>query len=190
MTGSVKAGLKRAAVLAACAAAVLMIAGCSLVRSAQAKAPGVVGTTGFPPGQRSLMPALSGRTLAGRELRLTAEHGHVIVLNFWGSWCSVCQQEAPALSAAARQFTPAGVRFVGVDVADNPASAQAYMRDHELRYPSLSDSGDRIAAEFNRLIPVSDFPSTLVISPDGRIAGRVIGAASVQDLRRLIKSAS
>jgi peroxiredoxin len=114
----------------------------------------------------------------------------VIVLNFWGSWCSACQQEARALSAAARQLTPAGVRFVGVDVADNPASARAYMQDNGLRYPSLSDSGDRIAAEFNRLIPVSDFPSTLVISPDGRIAGRVIGAASVQDLRRLIKSAS
>jgi peroxiredoxin len=150
----------------------------------------VVGTTDFPAGQRSLMPAVSGPALTGGELRLAAEHGHVIVLNFWGSWCSVCQQEAPALSAAARQFTPAGVRFVGVDVADNPASARAYMQGHGLRYPSLSDSGDRIAAEFNRLIPVSDFPSTLVISPDGRIAGRVIGAASVQDLRRLIKSAS
>ena len=114
----------------------------------------------------------------------------MIVLNFWGSWCSVCQQEAPALSAAARQFTPAGVRFVGVNVEDNPASAKAYMQDHRLLYPSLSDSGDRIAAEFNRLIPISDFPSTLVISPDSRIAGRVIGAASVHDLSRLIKAAA
>ena len=136
------------------------------------------------------MPAVSGRTLTGQELRLAAEHGHVIVLNFWGSWCSVCQQEAPALAVAARQFTPTGVRFVGVDVADNSASARAYMQRHGLRYPSLSDPGDRIALEFNRLIPISAFPSTLVISPDGRIAGRVIGGASVQDLRRLIRAAA
>ena len=74
--------------------------------------------------------------------------------------------------------------------SSNPASAKAYMQDHRLLYPSLSDSGDRIAAEFNRLIPISDFPSTLVISPDGRIAGRVIGAASVLDLSRLIKAAA
>ena len=114
----------------------------------------------------------------------------MIVLNFWGSWCSVCQQEAPALSVAARQFKPSGVQFVGVDVADNLASAKAYMQQHGLLYPSLSDPGDLIAAEFNRLIPISAFPSTLVISPNGRIAGRVIGAASVQDLRRLIKAAS
>ena len=147
------------------------------------------GTTIFPAGQRLPLPGVSGRTLTGGKLGLAADRGHVIVLNFWASWCSVCQQEAPALSEAARQFTPSGVRFVGVDVADNLASAGAYMQHHGLRYTSLSDPGDLIAAEFNRLIPVAALPSTLVISPDGRIAGRVIGAASDYDLRRLIKAA-
>ena len=147
------------------------------------------GTTIFPAGQRPPLPAVSGRRLAGGKLSLAADRGHVIVLNFWGSWCSVCQQEAPALAVAAQQFTPSGVRFVGVDVADNSASARAYMQHHGLRYPGLSDPGDRIALEFNRLIPITALPSTLVISPDGRIAGRVIGAASDHDLRRLIKAA-
>jgi peroxiredoxin len=149
----------------------------------------MVGTTIFPSRQRPALPAVSGQTLTGGKLRLASDRGHVIVLNFWGSWCTICQQEAPALSAAARQFTPSGVRFVGVDVADNAASARAYMQYHGLRYPSLSDPGDRIALEFSRIIPVAAFPSTLVISPDGRIAGRVIGAVSDRDLRRLIRAA-
>ena len=114
----------------------------------------------------------------------------MIVLNFWGSWCTVCRQEAPALAVAAQQLKPSGVQFVGVDVEDNTASAKAYMQHYGIPYPSLNDPGDLIAAEFNQLIPVSALPSTLVISPDGRIAGRVIGAASVQDLRRLIKAAA
>jgi hypothetical protein len=62
-----------------------MIAGCSLVRSSPVNTSNVVGTTIFPSGQRPLMPAVSGRTLTGQELRLAADHGHVIVLNFWGS---------------------------------------------------------------------------------------------------------
>ena len=136
------------------------------------------------------MPAVSGRTLTGQELRLAADHGHVIMLNFWGSWCTVCRQEAPALAVAAQQLKPSGVQFVGVDVEDNTASAKACMQHYGIPYPSLSDPGDLIAAEFNQLIPVSALPSTLVISPDGKIAGRVIGAASVQDLRRLIKAAA
>jgi thiol-disulfide isomerase/thioredoxin len=126
----------------------------------------------------------------GQELRLAADHGHVIVLNFWGSWCTVCQQEAPALAVAAQQLKPSGVLFVGVDVEDNTASAKAYMHHYGIPYPSLNDPGDLIAAEFNQLIPVSALPSTLVISPDGKIAGRVIGAAPVQDLRRLVKAAT
>ena len=189
LSGSVTTAGKRAAILTAGAAVLLMIAGCSLVRSSPANTSNVVGTTIFPPGQRPLMPAVSGRTLTGQELRLAADHGHVVVLNFWGSWCTVCRQEAPALAVAAQQLKPSGVQFVGVDVEDNSASAKAYMQRHGLLYPSLSDPGDLIAAEFNRLMPINAFPSTLVISPDGRIAGRVIGAASVQDLGRLIKAA-
>lgn len=172
------------------AAAALLVAGCALVHSSSsAGASEGLGAAIFPSGQRPALPAVAGRTLTGGKLRLAADRGHVIVLNFWGSWCSVCQQEAPALAVAARQFTRSGVRFVGVDVGDNPASGRAYMQDHGLRYPSLSDPADHIAADFNRLIPVAAFPSTLVISPDGRIAGRVLGAASDHDLRRLIKAA-
>ena len=93
------------------------------------------------------------------------------------------------MSVAAREFQPSGVRFVGVDVADDSASARAFMQHYGIGYPSLNDQGDVIAAEFNRLIPITAFPSTLVISPSARIAGRVIGAASGQDLRRLIRDA-
>jgi enamine deaminase RidA (YjgF/YER057c/UK114 family) len=50
-----------------------MIAGCSLVHSSPANPSNVVGTTIFPSGQRPLMPAVSGRTLTGQELRLAAE---------------------------------------------------------------------------------------------------------------------
>ena len=159
LSGSVTAAGKRAAILTAGAAVLLMIAGCSLVRSSPTNASNVVGTTIFPSGQRPLMPAISGRTLTGQKLRLASEHGHVIVLSFWGSWCSVCQQEAPALSVAARQFKPSGVQFVGVDVEDNTASAKAYVQHYGILYPSLNDPGDLIAAEFNSSFPLAPSPA-------------------------------
>ena len=77
----------------------------------------------------------------------------------------------------------------GIEPTSPLGGLEVSMQQYGLLYPSLSDPGDLIAAEFDRLVPISAFPSTLVISPDGRIAGRVIGAASVQDLRRLIKAA-
>lgn len=179
----------RLAALCACAAAALLMAGCSAAPSVRAGTSEVLGASVFGPGQRPRLPAVSGRTVTGARLSLVADRGHVVVLNFWASWCSVCHEEATALSGAARRFGPSGVRFVGVDVGDNSASARAFMQHYGISYPSLSDPGDLIPAEFNHIIPIADFPSTLVISPGGLIAGRVIGAASVQDLRRLIEDA-
>jgi thiol-disulfide isomerase/thioredoxin len=143
----------------------------------------------FTAGKQPPLPPVSGHLVSGGQFSLAADRGHVVVLNFWASWCSVCHQEAPALSAAARQFRASGVLFVGVDVADNSASAMAYLRHYRISYPSLSDPGDLIAVKFNQLIPIIAFPSTLVISPGGKIVGRVIGAASLRDLQRLIKAA-
>jgi len=99
-------------------------------------------------------PAVSGRTIPGGRLSLAADRGHVIVLNFWGSWCSVCQQEAPAL-AAARQFTPSGVRF---DVADSSASAS----------PRAADSV-RTCGAFPRRRRGTP---ALILARDGRVAVR------------------
>ena len=174
---------------AAAALAVMLTAGCSAAQTAPGSTAGLPGTTVFTAGKQPPLPPISGHLLSGGKLSLAADRGHVVVLNFWGSWCTVCHQEAPVLSAAARQFRASGVRFVGVDVADNSASATAYLRHYRISYPSLNDPGDLIAVKFNQLIPISAFPSTLVISPGGKIVGRVIGAATLRDLQRLIKAA-
>ena len=64
------------------------------------------------------------------------------------------------------------------------------MRNFRLGYPSLFDPGDKMAVGFKAIIPVGAFPSTLVISPSGRISGRIIGAVTVQNLTKLIEEAS
>jgi thiol-disulfide isomerase/thioredoxin len=166
------------------AAALLVTAGCA------ASAP-ASGSGNYPDiavfRDRPAVPALSGPLDGGGRLSLVADRGHVVVLNFWGSWCPACRAEAPGLAAAARRFTPAGVRFVGVDVADNQASALAYMRHFRIGYPSMDDPGDAIVLNFHKLVPIAEFPSTLVISRDGRIAARVIGIVTYADLERLIR---
>ena len=179
-----QAGCAAAAVLA-----VVLTAGCSAAQSASGSTAGLPGTTVFTASKQPPLPPVSGHLVSGGKLSLAAGRGHVMVLNFWASWCSICHQEAPVLSAAARQFRASGVRFVGVDVADNSASAMAYLRHYRISYPSLNDPGDLIAVKFNQLIPITAFPSTLVISPGGKIIGRVIGAATLRDLQRLIKAA-
>lgn len=168
----------------------VLLAGCAASAAAGKSGSNLgVGATVFPGGSGPRVPAVTGKLLNGQKFSLASYHGHVVVLNFWASWCPVCRQEAPDLAAVARQSAPSGVRFLGVDVADNVASARAYTSNFRISYPSLDDPGDIIALGFRNTIPISDFPSTLVVARNGRLAGRIIGAVTHQGLMAMIMKA-
>ena len=155
----------------------------------QSFVPGSPGTTVYGGKSGPAAPRVTGTLLSGGKFTLGQDHGHVVVLNFWGSWCTPCRAEAPFLSRLAQRFTPSGVRFLGVDIRDSPATAEAFQRDFHISYPSLNDPGDEIALAFRDTVPPAGIPTTLVLGRDGRIAARVIGEVSYPGLRGLISQA-
>lgn len=140
----------------------------------------------FKAGSRPAAPAVSGTTLAGSRLSLSSYRGKVVVINFWGSWCAPCRSEAPTLAVLSQQYWSKGVQFVGIDIRDSPASAEAFVQNFGISYPSLNDPADEIALAFRGTVPPAAIPSTLVIDRSGRIAGRVIGAASYASLGSIL----
>jgi len=187
---------RRAAAGALVAAAVVLgAAACGAGATAQDTAvgngssfvTGSYGTTVFGPGSRPKAPAIAGTTLTGSKFRLSTDRGSVVVMNFWGSWCTPCREEAPALGALARYFAGTDVRFIGVDIRDDPPSAEAFMRTFRIGYPSLNDPNDLIALDFSGTVPPAGIPTTLVIDRSGRVAARIVGQASYSGLKALIK---
>jgi thiol-disulfide isomerase/thioredoxin len=187
---------RRAAAGALVAAAVVLgAAACGAGATAQDTAvgngssfvTGSYGTTVFQPGARPKAPALAGTTLTGSKFKLSTDHGSVVVMNFWGSWCTPCREEAPALGALARYFAGTDVRFIGVDIRDDPPSAEAFMRTFRIGYPSLNDPNDLIALDFSGTVPPAGIPTTLVIDRSGHVAARIVGQASYSGLKALIK---
>ena len=133
------------------------------------------------------LPAITGKSVDDQPLNLAALRGHVLVLNVWGSWCAPCRAEAPDLARISAETDPRGVRFVGVDVRDNPAAARAFARNYGITYPSFDDQSGRVLAQFTGIIPVSAVPSTLVIDRSGAIRARVVGRIDATTLRGLIE---
>ncbi len=148
---------------------------------------GSYGTTVFQMTARPKAPDVVGTTLTGSKFKLSTDRGSVVVMNFWGSWCTPCREEAPALGALARNFAGTDVRFIGVDIRDDPASAEAFMRTFRIGYPSLNDPNDEIALDFSGTVPPASIPTTLVIDRSDRIAARIVGQASYSGLKALIK---
>jgi thiol-disulfide isomerase/thioredoxin len=143
-------------------------------------------STFYRTGQRPAAPLVTGVTLTGQKLSLAAYRGNVLVLNFWGSWCAPCRAEAPALGTLARRLGASGVRFVGIDIRDEPQSALAFMQNFGVNYPSLNDPGDEIALQFRSTVPPAAIPTTIVIDRSGKVAARIVGGATYAQLKSVI----
>ena len=150
---------------------------------------GSPGTTVYGARSGPVAPRINGTTLTGQKLTLAQYHGHVVVLNFWGSWCTPCRAEAPILAALATHFTSHGVHFLGVDIRDSPDAAEAFLSNFKISYPSFNDPGDAIALDFQDTVPPSGIPTTLVIGRNGRVDARIIGEVSYPGLQGLISRA-
>jgi peroxiredoxin len=140
----------------------------------------------YATGHRPLAPDFTASTLTGSRLSFSSYRGSVVVLNFWGSWCVPCRAEAPTLAVLSEQYRQAGVAFLGVDVRDTTASAEAFVHNFGITYPSVSDSSSQITLAFTAVVPVSGTPTTLVIDRTGHIAGAVYGQTTLTELAAML----
>ena len=178
--------LLAAAVLAGVLAVVLVSgwggSGNSGVTDVDGSASAVVYSTGHRPAA----PGFTATTLTGSKLSFSAYRGKVVVLNFWGSWCVPCREEASTLSQVAAQYQPSGVSFLGVDVRDTVASAEAFAHNFHITYPSVSDPSSVITLDFTAVVPIAGTPTTLVIDRTGHVAGAVFGTVTYPELATIL----
>jgi len=124
----------------------------------------------YPVDERGTVADLSGQNLVGDgTLALSDYAGKVVVLNFWGSWCSPCRAEAPELEQAAAALAPLGVQFLGVNVRDTKDAGADFLTSKQVSYPSIYDPSMRTLLAI-RGFPTSAIPSTIVIDRQGRVA--------------------
>jgi thiol-disulfide isomerase/thioredoxin len=140
----------------------------------------------YSAGHRPLAPAFTGTTLTGSKLSFSSYRGTVVVLNFWGSWCVPCREEASILAAVAGKYQPSAVSFLGVDVRDTTASALAFTHGFHVTYPSVSDQSSAITLEFAAKVPIAATPTTLVVDRTGHIAGAVFGTVTYSGLTAIL----
>jgi thiol-disulfide isomerase/thioredoxin len=110
--------------------------------------------------------------VTGKRVSLAAYAGRPVVINVWGSWCSECQDEAPAL----RKFADAhpGVALIGIDVHDSAAGARRFYAANDEDWPQIADPSGRLAAS----IGAPDAPTTLFLDRRHRVVAVVHGTGT------------
>ncbi|WP_144763401.1 TlpA disulfide reductase family protein [Curtobacterium sp. 9128] len=117
------------------------------------------------------------KTMDGDDVTAKSLRGRVVVLNFWYASCPPCRAEAKYLNEVHAKYTDDQVQFIGVNVRDQKATAEAFERTFKVDYPTVldADSGTMQLALSGQIAP-NAVPATIVLDKQGRVAARVLGA--------------
>jgi len=117
----------------------------------------------------------------GQPQSLGRYQGHVVVLNFWATWCGPCRDEMPAFQRLQSRFGNRGVQFVGL-ANDDPAKVTRFAHDMGIGYP-LWTGGAEVDELARRLGEKQGaLPFTVVIDRSGNIVAQKVGAYSEREL--------
>ncbi|MEQ8283750.1 MAG: TlpA disulfide reductase family protein [Parvibaculum sp.] len=136
----------------------------------------------------SPVPAVVFEGGAGEALTFDDFEGRVVLLNLWATWCAPCREEMPALDRLQAALGSERFEVVALSV-DSKGHDLAHRFFDENGIGSLAFYIDP-TARANVTLKAFGLPTTLLIAPDGREIGRLVGPAEWDgdDAKRLIEA--
>ena len=107
--------------------------------------------------------------------------GAVTVVNVWASWCVPCHDEAPLLMGLAQDGR---LRVIGINYKDEPENARRFLGRYGNPFVAAgADRNGRAAIEWG----VYGVPETFVVGRDARIAYKLVGPITPDNLDKVLK---
>jgi len=107
--------------------------------------------------------------------------GAVTLVNVWASWCVPCHDEAPLLMQLAGDNR---LRVIGINYKDEPDNARRFLGRYGNPFAAAgADRTGRAAIEWG----VYGVPETFIVGRDGRIAYKLVGPITAENLAAVLK---
>jgi len=139
-------------------------------------------------GQRALNFTL--QTADGRTVSLVDYHGRPVLVNFWGTWCTICRHEFPAFEQVYQRYQDQGFEILTVNIGESTAVVSQYAKNMGLSMPMLLDS-DRSVTQAYRVFGT---PTNIFVDKNGIITERMTQEleqeALVQRVENLLRQVS
>jgi cytochrome c biogenesis protein CcmG/thiol:disulfide interchange protein DsbE len=130
------------------------------------------------------LPAVEGLVRDGKPVPGIANadfKGAVSLVNVWASWCVPCHDEAPLLMQLAQDKR---IRILGINYKDQPDNARRFVGRYGNPFAAVgADQNGRVSIDWG----VYGVPETFLIGRDGKIAYKLVGPISPDNLASTLK---
>jgi peroxiredoxin len=111
----------------------------------------------------------------GEELDFVNIRGKVVFLNFWATWCFPCLAEMPCIQRLYDSIQSEEIVFMCVSDEDRKKVSN-FVEENEFTFPLYSLVGEK-----PQIFQTRGIPATFIISRDGQIVFKHVGAAKWDD---------
>jgi len=129
------------------------------------------------------LPPLPGLERDGKEvpgLSNATFKGAVTVVNVWASWCVPCHDEVPFLEKLSKDNR---IQLVGINYKDAPDNARRFLNRYGNPFVAAGrDDAGRASIDWG----VYGVPETFLVGRDGRIAFKLVGPITEDNLARVL----
>jgi thiol-disulfide isomerase/thioredoxin len=139
-------------------------------------------------------PELTLKDLDGKNVSLSDYKGKVVLVNFWATWCEPCRVEIPWLIEMQQKYGPKGFVLLGIALDEEGKSVVAPFVSKE----RFEVNGQKLPMSYQILIGNDDaadkfgglfgYPTSILISRDGKQIKRVTGMISEDEMNKAIES--
>ena len=125
--------------------------------------------------------------LDGGRFRLASERGHVVLVNFFATWCVPCIAELPLLVKLQTRYRPDGFRVVAVSMDLGGRDVlRPFVEYMELNFPVLlADS--RTFDGRGPFGPIHVLPTTFLVDRGGIAVGAHAGVLSANETEAAVR---
>ncbi len=125
------------------------------------------------------LTALDGKTYSLADLR-----GHVVLLNFWATWCPPCRKEMPDMEKLYQRLQSKGFLVLAVSDEDRDTVA-GFEEKQKYTFPLLLDPDRKVNNAFN----VEGIPKSFLFDRDGKLVAQAIDMRTESQFLEMLKAA-